>query len=284
MYLFQTAKELQNHLQNLRNQGLTIGFVPTMGALHAGHLSLIEEAKKMTNCSVCSIFVNPTQFNDPKDLEKYPRMPDKDAQLLESVGNDVLFMPPVEEVYPPNLNTKLDLDFGPMATVMEGAFRPGHFDGMAQVVKRLLDLVSPQDLFMGQKDFQQFTIVKSMIQQLGIPTRLVMGATVRERDGLAMSSRNVRLTPEDRQKAPVIFETLNWAKSMLGILPIPAIQEQALQKLQAPGFRPEYFDIVNGDTLMPIEAMPGKHAQIVACTALWVGNVRLIDNLILEMQ
>ncbi len=282
MYLFQTAKELQNHLQNLRNQGLTIGFVPTMGALHAGHLSLIEEAKKMTNCSVCSIFVNPTQFNDPKDLEKYPRMPDKDAQVLESVGNDVLFMPLVEEVYPLDLNTKLDLDFGPMATVMEGAFRPGHFQGMAQVVKRLLDLVSPQALFMGQKDFQQFTIVKSMIQQLGIPTRLVMGATVREPDGLAMSSRNVRLTLEDRQKAPVIFETLNWAKSMLGNMPTPAIQELALQKLQEPGFRAEYFDIVDGDTLMPIEAVPKKHVQIVACTALWAGNVRLIDNLILE--
>lgn len=282
MYLFQTAKELQNYLQNLRNQGQTIGFVPTMGALHAGHLSLIEEAKKLTDCSVCSIFVNPTQFNDPKDLEKYPRTPDKDIELLESVGNNVLFMPTVEEVYPPQLNTKLDLDFGYMATVMEGAFRPGHFDGMAQVVKRLLDLVSPQVLFMGQKDFQQFTIVKSMIRQLGIPTRLIMGATVRESDGLAMSSRNVRLTPEDRQKAPIIFETLNWAKNMLRQMPTLEIQAQAMRKLEAPGFRPEYFDVVDGDTLMPIEDISKIHTQIVACTALWAGNIRLIDNLVLE--
>jgi pantoate--beta-alanine ligase len=280
MYLFQTAKELQNHIQNLHQQGISIGFVPTMGALHAGHLSLIEEAKKIADCSVCSIFVNPTQFNDPKDLEKYPRTPDKDAQLLESVGNDILFMPTPEEVYPQGLNTHLELDFGTLAGVMEGAFRPGHFQGMAEVVKRLLDLVTPEILLMGQKDFQQFTIVKHMIKQLAMPTQLVMGATVRETDGVAMSSRNVRLSPENRSKAPVIFETLQWAKKMLRTLPLKTIQEMALQKLQSVGFEPEYFEIVNTDTLMSIND-PLDATAIVACTALWAGGVRLIDNVIL---
>ncbi|WP_373550908.1 pantoate--beta-alanine ligase [Haliscomenobacter sp.] len=278
MFLHQTLSELQQYLNSRRRLGETIGFAPTMGALHSGHLDLIRHSKAHNACTVCSIFVNPTQFNDPKDLEKYPRTPDKDFQLLESVGTEVLFMPPVAEIYPPGLETTLQLELGQLDKVMEGAFRPGHFQGMAQVVKRLLDIVQPDRLYMGQKDFQQFSIVGHMIRQLDLPVELVMVPTVREADGLAMSSRNVRLSPEQRMAAPVIFQTLSWAKTQLGILPIADIEAEAMQRLSLPDFRPEYFQIVDGQTLLPV-VDPAEHAWIVACVASWVGEVRLIDNL-----
>ncbi len=282
MFLHQTLSELQQYLNSRRRLGETIGFAPTMGALHSGHLDLIRHSKAHNACTVCSIFVNPTQFNDPKDLEKYPRTPDKDFQLLESVGTEVLFMPPVAEIYPPGLETTLQLELGQLDKVMEGAFRPGHFQGMAQVVKRLLDIVQPDRLYMGQKDFQQFSIVGHMIQQLGLPVELVMVPTVREADGLAMSSRNVRLSEEQRMAAPMIFQTLSWAKTQLGTLPIAEIEAEAMQRLSSlPDFRPEYFQIVDGRTLLPV-VDPEGHEWIVACVASWVGEVRLIDNLELK--
>lgn len=278
MFVFKTVSELQQYLNSRRANGEQIGFAPTMGALHLGHLDLMRHSKAQNACTVCSIFVNPTQFNDPKDLEKYPRTPEKDLAMLESVGTEVVFMPAVEEIYPPGLDLTLQLDLNPLDQVMEGAFRPGHFQGMAQVVKRLLDIVQPDRLYMGQKDFQQFSIVGYLIQQLQLPVDLVMVPTVREPDGLAMSSRNVRLSPEQRQAAPIIYRTLEWGKSQLGLQAIAEIETAALQRLSLPEFRPEYFQIVDGKTLQPITD-PAMHDWVVACVASWVGEVRLIDNL-----
>lgn len=279
MFLFQTHHELQQYLNTRRQMGESIGFAPTMGALHAGHLDLIRHSKMQHACTVCSIFVNPTQFNDPKDLEKYPRTPEKDLTMLESVGTEVVFMPAVEEIYPPDLDTRLNLDLGQLDKVMEGAFRPGHFKGMAQVVKRLLDIVQPNALYMGQKDFQQLSIVGHMIRELQLPVDLVMVPTVREADGLAMSSRNVRLSPSQREAAPAIYQTLSWAKTQLGVRPLREIEAEAMRRLGAmPEFRPEYFQMVDGETLLPVDD-PTAHAWIVACVASWVGEVRLIDNM-----
>lgn len=282
MFIFKKVADLQSWLNTQRAQGQKVGFAPTMGALHDGHLELIRLAKRDGCLAVASIFVNPTQFNDPKDLEKYPRTPEKDAALLISADCDMLFMPPVEEVYPPGLDVTIDLDFRQLDKVMEGEFRPGHFKGMATVVHRLLDIVQPQRLYMGQKDFQQLSIVRDMIQQLNLPVELVMCPTRREADGLAMSSRNVRLTPEMRAVAPVIFQTLSWAKTTLeGGRSAAEIQAEATQKLADAGLRPEYFDIVDGVSLLPVKGWDDSDF-IVACVAAFAGEVRLIDNLVLK--
>lgn len=281
MLIFKKVADLQRWLDGQRADGRTVGFAPTMGALHQGHLELVRLAKRAGNLAVASIFVNPTQFNDPKDLEKYPRTPERDIELLISADCDVLFMPPVEEVYPQGQDLTIRLDFKQLEKVMEGVFRPGHFAGMATVVHRLLDIVRPQRLYMGQKDFQQLSIVRDMLRQLQMPIELVMCATVREADGLAMSSRNVRLSPDMRAAAPVIYETLMWAKSELPQRNCSEIQQEALQKLTAAGLRPEYFDIVDGISLLPVERWADS-AFIVACTAAFAGEVRLIDNVVLR--
>ena len=278
MLLFKKVADLQKHLAHLRQAGKTIGFAPTMGALHDGHLALIRMANADCDCSVASIFVNPTQFNDPKDLEKYPRTPGRDIALLAGAGCSVLFMPPVEEVYPPGVDLSINLDFRQLETVMEGRFRPGHFAGMATVVNRLLAIVRPVRLYMGQKDFQQLSIVRDMLRQRGSKIELVMCPTVREADGLAMSSRNVRLTPEMRQAAPQIYQTLLWAKAEFRGRPASVVQKGALEKLAAAGFRAEYFEIVDGTSLLPVEHF-AESGFPVACVALFAGEVRLIDNL-----
>ena len=281
MFIFKTVAGLQEWAGR---QDAVIGFVPTMGALHDGHLELVRISKRAGCCTVVSIFVNPTQFNDPRDLEKYPRMPERDSELLISAGCDALFMPSVEEVYPPGADLTVHLDFRELDKVMEGVFRPGHFQGMATVVRRLLDIVRPQKLFMGQKDFQQLSIVRDMIRQLALPVELVMGATVREADGLAMSSRNLRLSPEMREKAPVIYQTLLWAGRMLEQgKPAKEIQQAALAKLDAAGLRPEYFDVVDGISLLPVETWESSEF-IVACMAAFAGEVRLIDNVIFRNE
>lgn len=281
MFLFKTVKDLHNFVTLYREKGNTIGFVPTMGALHEGHLSLIRQAKKTCDYTVCSIFVNPTQFNDAADLDKYPRTITADTDLLTSVKTDVLFLPAVEEVYPPDLDTKLTLDFGQLDQVMEGAFRPGHFEGMAQVVKRLLDIVQPDQLFMGQKDFQQLTIVRSMLQQLAMPIELVMCPIIREKDGLAMSSRNRRLPAADRQSATLISQTLSEVANQINEKTPTVLIKEAMETLHIPAFKPEYFAIVDGYTLQAVEDFR-ESDFVVACTAVWVGEVRLIDNKILK--
>ncbi len=281
MYIFKKVDDLQNHLEKLRQAGSTIGFAPTMGALHSGHLSLINAAKSECDISVCSIFVNPTQFNESSDLDKYPRTAGADIDLLTQVENDILFMPPVEEVYPKDLDTTLSLDFGQLANVMEGQFRPGHFDGMAQVVKRLLDIVQPNRLYMGQKDYQQFAIVQNMLKQLESDITIVRCPIIREDDGLAMSSRNVRLTPEFRASAPIIHDMLLKAKDMAANETPQKIMQFAKNLLDIPGYKMEYFDIVDGESLQAFDDFKSVQSA-VACVAIWAGDVRLIDNIILK--
>lgn len=281
MHIFQKVEDLQSHLSKVRKKGLQVGFVPTMGALHQGHLSLIKRAQEGSQYTVCSIFVNPTQFNNASDLEKYPRTTGADIQLLNEVSTDVLFLPTVKEVYPPGLDTSLSLNFADLDQVMEGAFRPGHFEGMAQVVNRLLEIVQPQQLYMGQKDFQQFSIVQSMLDQLNSDIELVMCPIIREEDGLAMSSRNRRLTPEHREKAVLLSQTLRKAEQMFQSEPARAVEKWAMAQFNQPGFKAEYFSIVDGRTLQPVDKTTDSDF-IVACTAVWLGEIRLIDNIIIK--
>ena len=281
MFLFKKVVDLQKYLIDKREKGNSIGLVPTMGALHEGHLSLIRQSKSQNDITVCSVFVNPTQFNNEEDLEKYPRTIGADIELLTEVDAEVLFLPNVEEVYPPSQDTSLNLDFGDLALVMEGKFRPGHFDGMAQVVWRLLSIVIPDRLYMGQKDFQQQAIVRDMLKQMQSNIELIMCPIVREEDGLAMSSRNVRLQPVHRVAASILSKTLQEAKVMIGEKSPKELREWALQAMQQPDFKPEYFEIVDGIKLERVHDFEATDF-VVACTAVWAGDVRLIDNLILK--
>ncbi|HMG13996.1 MAG TPA: pantoate--beta-alanine ligase [Saprospiraceae bacterium] len=281
MQTVKTVHELQNKLSVLK-EGSLIGFVPTMGALHAGHISLIDRAKAECKYVVCSIFVNPTQFNDPNDLAKYPRPISHDMEMLSNAKCDFLFLPTEEEIYPGGLKNELSLNFQELDKVMEGHFRPGHFDGMAQVVKRLLDIIMPDNLYMGQKDFQQLAIVRSLLSQTNLPIHLIMCETVREPDGLAMSSRNIRLDPKLRKTAHLIYDILNWAKEVISERPISEICAEAMSRLKhQKDFKPEYFEIVDGITLKQIVHIK-NHDFVVACIGCWVGEVRLIDNIILK--
>ena len=280
MYLFKTIASLKEYLDFQRSFGHSIGFAPTMGALHKGHLSLISASKTENDCTVASIFVNPTQFNEATDLQKYPRTPDKDIELLLKVGCEVLFMPSVEEIYPENAPPATKVDYGQLTTVLEGQFRPGHFDGVVQVVERLLRLIEPHRLYMGEKDYQQYQIVRHMAEAIGLPVEVKGVPIMREADGLAMSSRNVRLSPEERSIANNIFKTLQQAKAMVASHSPTAISTWAMQQLEALQFKPEYFEIVNGTTLESIQTF-SKEEHAIACTAAWLGEVRLIDNLVL---
>lgn len=264
-----------------KSKGLTVGFVPTMGALHAGHVSLVKEAKKINNKVVVSIFVNPIQFNDKKDLEKYPRTLENDILLLKPQKVDVIFAPDADEIYPNGDTEGADIDLGGLDTYMEGAFRPGHFKGVAQVVKRLLDIVKPDHLYMGQKDFQQFTIIQYMLSSLEINTKLVVCPIKREANGLAMSSRNERLSRSTRDMASIIYKVLKSAKRQMATKSPEQIIKFAMSKLVVHPIVPEYFAIVDGNLLTPVNDF-GSHDYVVACVAVWADGVRLIDNLIMK--
>ena len=283
MLLFKKVEHLQQHLKTVRDDLKSIGFVPTMGALHQGHLSLIEEAARQSDYVVCSIFVNPAQFNDLSDLESYPRIPEKDIEALCLNSCDALFYPEAEEIYPKGWVSDAPDSFGFLTQTMEAVHRPGHFEGVAKVVKRLLDIVLPDKLFMGQKDFQQCAIITQMVLELQLPVEVVCCETIREKDGLAMSSRNLLLSKNEREKAPALFKSLLLAKDLLNRLPIADIEQKAVQLQSLAGFQPEYFSIVDGNTLRPVTD-PQKHAYIVACTAAKLGKVRLIDNLTLKRE
>lgn len=282
MLVFKQIKDLQKHLKSIANQGQTIGFVPTMGALHDGHISLIKKSKKQAKCTVCSIFVNPTQFNDPNDFEKYPSTLDADIEKLSAAKCDVLFLPSVKEMYPDGTGNKRKIDFGSLAKVLEGEHRPGHFDGMAQVVERLLGIVKPDLLFMGLKDYQQQLIVSKLIEKRKLKVKLMALETMREKDGLAMSSRNVRLDKKARKLAMEISKTLLYTKHEIRNTKYETekIQEHALQRLQSfKGIEVEYFEIRNAETLMlPLK----KTEKLIALTAVKIGGVRLIDNIMLK--
>lgn len=281
MYLFKTVQDYSNFLQHLDGDSASVGFVPTMGALHDGHLSLINASKEQNALTVCSIFVNPTQFNESSDLVKYPRTPARDIELLAAAGCDVIFMPSPEEVYPPGVDLDSPIPPADLVSGMEGQFRPGHFEGVVQVVKRLLDIVQPARLYMGQKDYQQSAIIGWMIQALELPVELVVCPIMREADGLAMSSRNVRLEEDIRQRATLLFQTLTAVKEKLHEASVQDVQAWALGNLSQKDFRPEYFEIVDGVSLQPLEEI-NETDFVVACTAVWAGEVRLIDNMILQ--
>lgn len=279
MLIFKTVKDLQKYINTLKKNGQSIGFVPTMGALHHGHLSLIQASKETTDVTVCSIFVNPTQFNDAKDLEKYPRTTERDVELLNTVKTDIVFLPSVEAVYPQDVETSVNLDFGTLDQLMEGEHRPGHFAGVAQVVKRLLDIVLPDKLFMGQKDYQQFCICRNMIEQFDLPVEIVMCPIIREDNGLAMSSRNMRLSEVEKSIATNIHRVLIATKLNFDKMKISELKTNAMFALNnIPEFRLDYFEIADGKTLLPATE---KSDSIVACTAVFLGDVRLIDNMIL---
>ena len=279
-----SASKILALIEKYKAEGKSVGFTPTMGALHAGHHSLINLSKAQNDITVCSIFVNPTQFNNADDLTKYPRTVETDCAGLEEIGCDIVFLPTTEEIYPGGEdNFAIDIDLEGLDTRMEGEHRPGHFVGVVQVVKRLLDIVPASRLYMGQKDYQQFTIIRHMIKVLEMETELVVCPIVREGDGLAMSSRNARLTARHRQKASIIHKTLSTAKQSIHTDTIGSITAEAMSSMDIPGFEPEYFTIINGHTLETIESITGVN-EVVACTAVWAGEVRLIDNMRLIVE
>ncbi|MDR1357190.1 MAG: pantoate--beta-alanine ligase [Tannerellaceae bacterium] len=272
-----SVTDLRDCLAGERPENKRVGFVPTMGALHDGHLSLVKRCIEENDVCVASIFVNPTQFNNKADLETYPRMPEKDCALLETAGCDYLFTPSEKEMYP-EPDTRV-FDFGPLAQVMEGAFRPGHFNGVAQIVSKLFDAVGPCRAYFGEKDFQQVAIIRWMVEQLNIPVQIVACPILREADGLAMSSRNMRLTRLQRQKAPLIYQTL---KESTGFAPDKTVRETEVFVADRLNSEPlllvEYFDIVDGYTLSPIRDWK-ETPYPVGCIAVYCGEVRLIDNI-----
>ena len=278
MKLLKTVRELQEVLTEKRKNNVAIGFVPTMGALHDGHLALVRQAVAENEISVVSIFVNPTQFNNKNDLLHYPRTLEVDCQLLQDTGVAIVFAPSVEEIYPePDTRT---FDFGTLATVMEGKFRPGHFDGVAQVVSRLFDIVQPNKAYFGEKDFQQLAIIRAMVKQLCLPVEIVSHPIVREADGLAMSSRNTRLSPELRKNAAAISRILLESQKKKNELPVAALKQEVIDRLNAvPGLQTEYFELVDGDSLQPVEDWTDSEF-IVGCVAVFAGEVRLIDNVV----
>lgn len=278
MNLIKTVKELQEILISLKQQGKTIGFVPTMGALHQGHFSLVKQCVEDNDVCVVSIFVNPTQFNNKEDLEKYPRTLDRDSNSLEKVGANIVFAPSVEEIYPEP--DQRQFDFGQLDKVMEGVRRPGHFNGVAQVVSRLFDIVKPDKAYFGEKDFQQLAIIREMVKQLNLSVQIVPMPIVRELSGLAMSSRNERLTSEQKEAAVnisrVLFESRNWIEN----LSVSEVIEKVGKLINAvPELEIEYYEIVDGYTLQPIENWT-ESKYIVGCIAVYCGEVRLIDNII----
>ncbi len=282
MILFEKVADLQQYLSEYYTSDATIGFVPTMGALHEGHLSLVQQAVERNDISVCSIFVNPTQFDDKADLERYPRTLAEDMDLLRSVGNRLIFSPTVEEMYPPGLDTASGVDFGDMATHMEGAHRSGHFEGVAQVVKRLVDIVQPDHMYMGQKDYQQQALMRHMMRELDYKTEVVTCPIIREADGLAMSSRNRHLTPEERENAGQINKVLARLKENAKTLSLTEVHAQALRELEnIPGATPDYLEIVDALTLKRLNNFEDAES-VVACTTVRIGKVRLLDNMILR--
>ena len=281
MIVVETIKEMQAMLANYKNKGKSIGFVPTMGALHKGHLSLIEASNKACDITVSSIFVNPTQFNVQEDFDKYPRTFDTDKQLLESVNCDIVFVPSFDEMYPQK-DTR-EFNFGELGNVMEGAHRPGHFNGVAQIVSKLFDAIPANKAFFGQKDFQQYVIIKDLVRQYKYDIQIIACPIIREKSGLAMSSRNQRLSDSDKVVASEISKILFWAKDNYKnytVLDLKSIITKRLSKTK--GLDLEYFDIVDDNNLQTVEKW-NTEQNIVACVAVFCGKVRLIDNIVFNL-
>ncbi len=277
MKIIRTISELQNEISRLRAEGKSIGFVPTMGALHQGHASLIKRAVAENGATVASVFVNPTQFNDKNDLKNYPRNLNADCELLESIGTTIVFAPEVEEMYP-QPDTRV-FSFAPLDTVMEGACRPGHFNGVAQIVSKLFYAVNPDRAYFGEKDFQQLAIIRQMVRELNIPVEIIGCPIVREEDGLALSSRNMLLSSEERTRALTISRTLFASAKHAEENSLASTKSFVEEAINAtPGLKLEYFQIVDGNTLQELKEWE-ESDYIVGCIALFCGNIRLIDNI-----
>lgn len=283
MRVCQSNTALSESLEAIRASGSTIGFVPTMGALHRGHGSLIEQAKRESDYVVCSIFVNPTQFNRKEDFDTYPKTLEKDQELLVGLGCDCLYAPSVEDIYPANEKiAPPNIDLHTLTSVLEGKFRPGHFEGVVQVVHRLFEIVRPNKAFFGEKDFQQLIVVRRMAQLLAMPVEVIGCPTVREESGLAMSSRNALLSETGREKARAIYQTLAQLNQPNPTATLTTKAKLAFLELsKQDGIEPEYLEVVNGSTLLPVNDSESPEL-IVACAAAWVENVRLIDNVTLH--
>lgn len=277
MRIIRKVSELKSSVLAAKGEGKSVGLVPTMGALHAGHMSLVERARKENDIVVVSVFVNPTQFNNKEDLRTYPRTEESDCRLLESAGCDIVFMPSVDEVYPQE-DTRV-FDLGPVAEVMEGKFRPGHFNGVAQVVSKLFSFVNPDRAYFGEKDFQQIAVIRRMVELEGFKLEIVACPIKREPDGLALSSRNVRLSPTQREIAPnihkVMDESLGYAKTHTVAETIAYVAD----KINAfPEMEVEYYEIVDGNTMQPVGNWDDSN-YVVGCITVYCGDVRLIDNI-----
>jgi len=279
--VYESVEEIQTFISQEKAKGKSVGFTPTMGALHEGHMSLVRRSNRENDISVVSIFVNPTQFNEQTDLAKYPRTFKADKKLLDENNCDVLFFPSVKEIYPKGTGHRPKVKLKGLDQKLEGAFRPGHFDGVVQVVHRFLDIVKPNRLYMGQKDFQQFTIIDRMIEDLKMPVELVVCPIGRSNAGLALSSRNARLKRQHKERAVIIHQCLLWTKRHLESHTIEEIINYSMTRLAIQDFNPEYFLLVDGYSLSEVKNV-NKHKYIVALTAVWAGEVRLIDNMIVK--
>lgn len=277
MEIIHSIARLKESLQKQRVSGKTIGFVPTMGALHAGHAALVTLCASENDVCVVSLFVNPTQFNNKEDLRRYPRTWENDCLLLEQVGTDVLFAPSVEEMYP-EPDTRV-FNFGLLDKVMEGRYRPGHFNGVAQIVSKLFASIAPDKAYFGEKDFQQLAIVRAMVKQLKMPVQIVGVPIVREPGGLALSSRNTLLTEDERGEAANIYRVLRESMEMMKIATPDKVTDWVIDQIHAvPALRVEYFEIVDGDSLQLVASWDHSN-HVVGCIAVFCGDVRLIDNI-----
>ncbi len=276
MKVYNKISELQEHISKLKSEGKTVGFIPTMGALHYGHISLVSLGMRQCDVTVVSVFVNPTQFNNPDDLLKYPRTLESDVALLSSINCDIVFAPSVEEMYPKNRKA-IQLDLGNLANLMEGKFRPGHFDGVVDVVSRLFEIVNPTKAFFGLKDFQQVSVIRFMTSKLNLPVEIIACPTLRETSGLAMSSRNMRLSETEKEDALHIYKSLLLAKELSASNSPLEVKEKAIEFFETGKLKLEYLEIVDPITL---ESLTSEWvAGATACIVAYCGEVRLIDNL-----
>lgn len=279
MIIYKSVSALKRYLDIKKSKGKTLGFIPTMGALHKGHMVLINNAQKINDLVITSIFVNPAQFNNATDYEKYPITIEQDLNKLEASGCDILFLPSLNEVYPSSLPV-ITYDLGYLETILEGKYRPGHFQGVSRVVHRLLDIIRPDNLFIGQKDYQQCMVIKKLIRQTGLNVTIHITPTVREPGGLAMSSRNLRLSKEERQRAEKIYKALEKVKREIQQGDLMLIKIQAAVILTQNDFKVDYVEIADADTLELLNYWDGKRSLVILVAA-YLNEVRLIDNLIM---
>lgn len=279
MKIFNSKQAVHSYLDELRSIGKSIGFVPTMGALHDGHLSLIEHAQKKADIIVCSIFVNPTQFNDKKDLENYPRPVEEDIKKLEQAECDILFLPDVNEMYSSSENWSIELDN--LDKILEGKIRPGHYQGVTQIVNKLFNIIKPDFAFFGQKDYQQFMVISYMVKKLRIKVDLILCPIIREKDGLAMSSRNIYLSANDRKNALALFKALSKCRELFKTKSINQLKAEIISYLKsAPGIEMEYFEIYNAKSFQIAKSK--RTGSIIALVAAKVGPIRIIDNMFMD--